>query len=80
MSSDDMIQILKVGNKFFGYRVYLSLDYNSMDEIISKGHYEFEASTIEEAILEAQDLPTEYGYNFYNLSSVETVKGENVDH
>lgn len=67
MSSDDMISILRVGTKFFGYRITLSETYENMEDIIHRGHYEFEAVSVEDAIIKAQLLTTEHGYGFHNL-------------
>uniref|UniRef100_A0A6M3M6E9 Uncharacterized protein n=1 Tax=viral metagenome TaxID=1070528 RepID=A0A6M3M6E9_9ZZZZ len=77
MSRDDIIFIVKVGNKFFGFNIMLSAIPEvgaSLDYIINKGWFKFEADSVEEAILKAQKESTEYGYEFVNLQSSEQTK------
>ncbi len=75
MSSDDMISILRVGTKYFGYRTTLSETYEGMEDIINRGGFEFEGVSVEDAIVKAQLLTTEYGYGFHNLK-IPTEEGE----
>ena len=67
MSSDDMISILRVGTKFFGYRIIMSEKYVDMEDVINRGGFEFEAVSVEDAIIKAQLLTTEFGYGFHNM-------------
>ena len=67
MSSDDIISILRVGTKYFGYRTTQSETYTGMEDIINRAAFEFEAVSVEDAIIKAQLLTAEYGYGFHNL-------------
>ena len=66
MSEDGFTLIIKgKDKKYRGYSCCASMEYKTRKDY-EKMPLEFTATTIEEAILEAQKQYHEYGYNFYN--------------
>ncbi len=64
MSRDDIVLIKKRGNKWCGW----DMNTNQNFEEYSKNHApDFIVSNLDEAITEAQKIPSEYGYKFLDL-------------
>ena len=66
MSRDDYVGIVKVGKKFKGYWLSASQPIPTLKEL-RQMKPKFVASNLIDAVLDAQDIDTEYGYSFFNL-------------
>ena len=66
MSRDDYVAIVKVGKKFKGYNLSASMTVPTLKEL-SNQKPTFVADNLIDAILDAQDSDSEYGYTFRNL-------------
>ena len=65
MSSDDIILIVKHRGQYEGY--WVMGDWPIKINDIRRQPLRFKVLSIEEAILSAQEIHTEYGYQFVNL-------------